>query len=160
MWERLRRFKSLDPRAQRIFLRAVLLLPLISMSLRLRGFRATQFSLQRFLRSPEQVTDHGGPCEAGAHQRVVKETARMTEAAVRQVWHGSTCLEKSLASWWLLGRQGVPAVVRIGARMNSAKFEAHAWVECEGLAVNEPEEPHRHYAAFDAEFSSLPREAR
>ena len=83
----------------------------------------------------------------------------MTEAAVRQVWHRSTCLEKSLALWWLLGRQGVASAVRIGARKNSAKFEAHAWIECDGVALNEPEEPHRHYAAFDAEFASLPRGA-
>ena len=157
MWEQLRRFRSLDSWAQREFLRAVLLLPVISMSLRLRGFRATQLSLQRFLRSSAQPTSQGGPCEANAHQRVVKETVRMIEAAVRQVWQGSTCLEKSLALWWMLGRQGIAAVVRIGARKNSSKFEAHAWVECDGVAVNEPEEPHRHYAAFDAEFSFLRR---
>src|SRR5207245_11237411 len=29
------------------------------------------------------------------------------------------------------------------------KFEAHAWVECGGAAINDPEELHRHYAAFD-----------
>ena len=83
----------------------------------------------------------------------------MVDAAARHIWRGSTCLDKSLALWWLLGRQGIASLVRIGARKNSSDFEAHAWVECDGVALNEPEEPHRHYAAFDAEFTSVPAEA-
>jgi len=31
-------------------------------------------------------------------------------------------------------------------------FQAHAWVERDGLSLNEPDEHHRHYAAFDAAF--------
>jgi hypothetical protein len=31
-------------------------------------------------------------------------------------------------------------------------LEAHAWVEREGLALNEPADQHRHYATFDAAF--------
>jgi hypothetical protein len=42
--------------------------------------------------------------------------------------------------------------VRIGTRKTEEKFEAHAWVECEGVALNEPEEAHKHYAAFGEEF--------
>jgi hypothetical protein len=42
--------------------------------------------------------------------------------------------------------------VRIGTRKREEKFEAHAWVECEGVALNEPEEAHKHYAAFSEEF--------
>src|SRR2546425_2827609 len=49
MWERLRRFSALERPAQELFLRAVVLLPLVALSLRWRGFRATQAALQRFL---------------------------------------------------------------------------------------------------------------
>jgi hypothetical protein len=31
-------------------------------------------------------------------------------------------------------------------------------VECQGAALNEPDEHHRHYSAFDGELSSLPPE--
>jgi len=37
-------------------------------------------------------------------------------------------------------------------------FEAHAWVERDGTALNEPDEPHHHYAAFDASLAASPPE--
>ena len=49
MWERLRRFSALERPAQELFLRAVVLLPLVALSLRWRGFRETQAALERFL---------------------------------------------------------------------------------------------------------------
>jgi hypothetical protein len=64
-------------------------------------------------------------------------------------------LEQSLALWWLLGRQGIESSVRIGTRKSGDKFEAHAWVECDGVALNEEGEPHKHYAAFDETFPVL-----
>ncbi len=82
----------------------------------------------------------------------------MVRAAVRHGIGQSTCLEESLALWWLLGRQGMASELRIGIRKNDEKFEAHAWIERDGKALNEPEAQHQHYAAFDAAFSALPPE--
>lgn len=79
-------------------------------------------------------------------------TSRMVNAAIRHVWRASTCLERSLALWWLLGRRGILCELRIGARKLEGKFEAHAWLECDGVALNEPQQEHRHYAVFDAGF--------
>jgi hypothetical protein len=67
-----------------------------------------------------------------------------------------TCLVESLALWYLLQEQRVPADLRIGVRKMSGEFEAHAWVEYAGAALNQTEEQHRHYAAFDRGFSDLP----
>lgn len=53
MWEPLRRFSALEPNARAIFLRAAVLLPLISLSLKLRGFRSTQARLQKHFTGPE-----------------------------------------------------------------------------------------------------------
>ena len=77
-------------------------------------------------------------------------TVRMVRAAVRHSVGHPSCLEESLALWWLLGRQGIASELRIGVRKHDEKFEAHAWVERKGVAVNEPESLHEHYAAFDA----------
>ena len=149
MWERLHRFSLLNSQARGMFLRAAVLLPVISLSLRIRGFRWTQQSLQSFAfsskiekRSPENVTDG----------ERVELAVRMVNAAVRHGWGRPTCLEKSLALWWLLRRESITSVVRIGARTAGGKLEAHAWVECEGVALNEPAGEHRHYATFDAAF--------
>jgi hypothetical protein len=149
MWERLQRFSALDSKARAIFLRAAMLLPVISLSLRIRGFRATQQSLQNFSffskaekRFPENVTD----------SERVGLAVRMVNAAARHGWGRPTCLEKSLGLWWLLRREGITSSVRIGARKAGGKLEAHAWVEFEGAALNEPADEHRHYATFDAAF--------
>jgi hypothetical protein len=153
MWEQLRRFNALEREARGIFLRAAVLLPLISLSLRVRGFRKTQASLQKHLSSPKNSSRTFEPGSADL-------TVRMVRAAVRHSIGHPTCLEESLALWWLLGRQGISSELRIGVRKHDEKFEAHAWVEREGMAVNEPQALHEHYAAFDAELSSVPREPR
>ncbi len=154
MWERLRRFSVLDSEARGIFLRAAVLLPAISLSLRIRGFRATQQSLQNFSFSSKAEKQFHESLKddqrVGVAVRMV--AVRMVNAAARHNWRGATCLEKSLALWWLLRREGVTSSVRIGARTVAGKLEAHAWVECEGAALNEPREEHRHYATFDAAF--------
>jgi hypothetical protein len=149
MWERLRRFSALDSDARGIFLRAAALLPVISFSLRIRGFRATQRSLQNFsfFSKTEKCFS-----ENRVDDERVSVVVRMVNAAARHGWGRPSCLEKSLALWWLLRREGIPSSIRIGARTAGGKLEAHAWVECEGAALNEPAGEHRHYATFDAAF--------
>jgi len=101
MWERLRRFSALERPAQKLFLRALVLLPLVTLSLRWRGFRPTQAALQRFLTNASQESA-AGPADKNA-----SVTARMVNAADRHGLFHPSCLAKSLALWWLLGRQGI-----------------------------------------------------
>jgi Transglutaminase-like superfamily len=145
MWEPLRRFRALESNARGLFLRAAVLLPLISLSLRLRGFRATQATLQKRIGSA--VSSHYEPTDPAKGEHAAL-TARMVRSAAIRSFGPATCLEKALVLWWLLGRQGIGSRVRIGTRKIGKKFEAHAWVECDGVALNEPEEAHKHYAAF------------
>jgi Transglutaminase-like superfamily len=154
MWERLRRFSALERPARNLFLRATVLLPLVALSLRWRGLRATQATLQRFLSNDNQESD------ASLVRRVAPLTAHMINAADRHGLVHPSCLAKSLTLWWLLARQGISSHLRIGIRKKGEKFEAHAWVERDGIALNEPDEHHHHYAAFDAAFSWLPPEER
>lgn len=132
-----------------MFFRAAVLLPGISLSLRLRGFGATQESLQNF-----SVASNPGKysSEEVANAELVKMAVRMVNAAARHGWGQPSCLEKSLALWLLLRQQGTVSSVRIGARKDGGKFQAHAWVERDGVALNEPGDEHRHYATFDAAF--------
>jgi|ERR1700693_1287627 len=159
MWERLRRFSSLDPEARGTFLRAALLLPLISVSLKVRGFRATQGTLVRFLEPPQQVSQEDSARLLSDDERT-RITVRMVNAAVRHVWRSSTCLEKSLVLWRLLKRHGIASELRIGARKIDGKFEAHAWVEHQGIAVADSDDLHRHYAPFDGTVSTIPLETQ
>lgn len=156
MWERLQRFRALDSATRGTFLRAVLLFPLISLTLRLRGFRATQAVLQKCLSSVHGARPSGDTSASVAQE--VSRTARMVRAAAHYSIGCITCLEESLALWWLLERQGIASSVRIGTRKAAGQFEAHAWVEYHGIALNEDAVTHQHYAAFDAAFPPLPAE--
>jgi hypothetical protein len=147
MWARLRRFSALPRPAKALFLRAVVLLPVLTVSLRLRGFRATQRSLEKVYgisKNPSGNSD--------AESRVTL-TSRMVLAAARHSPLPSTCLERSLSLWWLLARQGIATQFRIGVRKDGEKFGAHAWVERNGVAIGEPQGAHLHYAAFAEELS-------
>jgi hypothetical protein len=128
-------------------LRAVLLLPLLSLSLRLCGFRSTQRSLQKFIGRAENFPENSEP------ERCAALTSRMILAAAHNSPIPSTCLERALCLWWLLARQGVATQFRIGVRKDSEKFAAHAWVECHGVALGEPQAAHLHYAPFAEEIS-------
>ena len=129
-------------------MRALVLLPLLTLLLRLRGFAAARGTLHAWLGEP------------GASARPAEEVAatasRMVAAAARHSPFPSTCLERSLALWWLLARRGVAAQLRIGVRKTGEKFEAHAWVEYDGVAVGESDGTHQHYAPFAKEFSEGP----
>jgi len=147
MWSRLRRFRELPRAAKAEFLRAALVLPLITITLRVRGFRATQRFLQTRLRPAIPAL-----IEAAAEEQT-QRVCRAILAAVRLAPIPYSCLERSLALWWLLARRGIASQLRIGARKGGGQFEAHAWVERNGVAIGEPEGAHAHYAAFSKEFS-------
>jgi len=147
MWARLRRFSALPRPAKGLFLRAALLLPFLTLSLRLRGFRSTQRSLLSFLNSLKTASR-----DVAIESRLAM-TSQMVLAAARHSLTHSTCLERSLCLWWLLARQGIATEFRIGVRKDGEKFAAHAWVERDGVAIGEPEAAHLHYAAFAEEMS-------
>jgi len=147
----IQQFRALERPAQRLFLRSSVVLPLISISLRWRGFRKTKASLQHFLSVPF------GSRNPDAEARAIL-TAQIVRAASHQGIGDPSCLVVSLALWWLLARQGIASELRVGFRKDGGTFEAHAWVECGGATLNEPEMNHRHFAAFDAALASLPPE--
>jgi hypothetical protein len=153
MWKLLHRFRRLDHESRALFLRGVVLILLVSISLRLRGFRATQGTLRRRLRAAvNSASSKSAPLRASDD---VARIVRMMQAAARHSFASPNCLEVSLVLWYLLKRQGIPSDIRIGTRKIDYRLEAHAWVERNGVALNEFDQAHLHYAPFDAAFSSL-----
>jgi hypothetical protein len=146
MWEALKRYNKLDWQARRIFWRATMLLPRVRIALHLRGYKKTQDWLERRGRGTS-----GSGLPAGYEERIAM-TCSMVSAAARYGIGKSSCLEESLVLLRLLLEQGIPAVLRIGVRKESGEFAAHAWVEHQGVALNQKAEMHRHYAAFEREF--------
>ena len=115
-----------------MLLQAFVLLPLNRIALFLVGYRTWHALLTwRLPRNPRQETTGG----AGSFspQRV----AQLVFAASREGILTGACLERALALWWLLRRRNCPAELRIGGRKEHGRFEAHAWVELDGVALNE-----------------------
>src|SRR5437588_9007549 len=129
MWERLRRFSALERPARSLFLRATVLLPLVALSPRWRGFRATQATLQRSLLNDNQER------EAALVSKSAAMIAHMVNAADRHGLVHPSCLAKSLTLWWLLARQGISPNLRMAIRRKKESLKAIAWVERDGVAL-------------------------
>jgi hypothetical protein len=136
-----------------MFRRAAIFLPLVRWSLRLRGYGKTFTWLQRRIQFQAKETER-----KPASREEVQATCRMVRAALRYSLAKFTCLEESLTLWYLLRKQGIPVCLRIGVRKENEKFEAHAWVEHGGTALNQDEAIHQHYAAFEQDFPEPPAE--
>src|SRR5258707_12540744 len=151
MWERIRRLRRLPATERGIFFRAGTVVPWVALKLKRQGFEAKRKSL---LQNRSKESNSLNEVESAERAAL---TAQMVRAAARPGIGNPSCLEESLVLLHLLAKQGIAAHLRIGVKKNVAKFEAHAWVECGGVALNESEALHDHYAQFEAEFSGPPR---
>jgi Transglutaminase-like superfamily len=75
-------------------------------------------------------------CEAGGQTEVTAESiCSAVDLASIWYWKQVPCLQRSLATVWLLRLHGIPATLVIGAQQ--IPFRAHAWVEVMGRIVND-----------------------
>jgi len=148
--EKWRRFLQLSGFERATVIEAFAGLMITWPSLRLAGFRRWRAVLEWL--SPGQSKAQPSFATGLELARIV---ARMEAAAARNLFFRPNCLERSLVLWWLLRRRGIPAELRIGARKDAQKFEAHAWVEYGGSAVNQADETHLHFTPFDGPITSV-----
>ena len=113
-----------------LLLQALVLLPLVSLSLQLWGLQRTKTALAWL---PTQ--DISLPSQAQVP--LVAKTARMVHITTRYSVLWTTCLKKSLVLWCLLRRQGITSELRIGVQRDEGEFTAHGWVEYQGLLVGD-----------------------
>lgn len=84
-----------------------------------------------------------------------KKTERMVRVASSYGLYNGKCLEKSLVLWFLLRRQGLNGDLRIGARKEGDRFEAHAWVEFLGFPLDESENVRQRFKPFQHVITPL-----
>ncbi len=146
-----RRIWGLDRNSRWLLLQAFLLLPLIAISLKLWGLKPTQAGLARLLPAAkipvENSVQHPSVADI-RHSKIIK-TIGMVRLAVRYCQPWANCLKKSLVLWGLLRYQGIESELRIGVRRETVKFEAHAWVECEGFVLNDTPNVRDRFAMFE-----------
>ena len=125
---------------------AAVTLPLIGMGLWWPGFRRLHAWLSRW---PGPLVPPAAELTAGQWPKA-RSTARMVEVAARHNPFRLLCLPRSLALWWLLRWQGIGADLRIGVTPKESGLEAHAWVEYDGVALNDQDDVYDRFAPFHA----------
>jgi hypothetical protein len=69
--------------------------------------------------------------------REITGLARAVRCAARFQPYAMNCLPQSLALAWLLARRGVAVDLRLGVARQRGKFEAHAWLERDGVTISD-----------------------
>ena len=123
-----------------LLLQATLLMPVLRLSLRAISFRRIYSVLRRLA----PLSDPW-PTEPETASARVLQVAHVVAMASRHTPTPNSCLHRSLALWWLLRRRGFDSHLRFGARRQQSGFEAHAWVEHDGVVVFDDLVPDRDY---------------
>jgi hypothetical protein len=139
---RLAKLRALSGGEWRLLLSATLLLPLAELGLRLFGF-------QRCRRWIGQRIPEGAAAVAEPDLAWATTAARMVAIAARHGPYRASCLRQALVLWFLLGRRGIPARLRIGAARGKDGFNAHAWIELgERVLIGGDERVRERYATL------------
>jgi hypothetical protein len=116
------------------------------------------FGLRRWMAFVGRVARQGrGGRTPEAELKRVWETGRVVAIASRHAPYRGNCLSRSLTLWWLLLGQGIPSELRIGVSRPPGQFEAHAWIEYEGVVINDRQDVGRRYSTFARPISSAVR---
>lgn len=145
MLNRIRYFLSLPLAEKALLARLAVLLPLAGLALWGLDFKRTYRLVERFSSSCRLKPN---PDEQAFV--MARRMGYLVNAAARHGLYKAGCLRRSLVLWALLRRRGLPVELRIGTRLLDGKFQAHAWVELAGRAVNESDSDLSGYAAYES----------
>jgi hypothetical protein len=135
---KLAKFGALSWSDRRAFFSAWAWLPLFWLGLRVLG-------LQRFQRWLAADSAQN-PCNVSVDD--MRRLGSLVNSAARWTPFPATCLTRSLLLRWWLQRRGVASALRIGVRINQDIFAAHAWVEYQGVPINDEANVGEQFAAF------------
>jgi hypothetical protein len=144
---KLSKFTALSCTDRRTLLVAMALLPWFWLGLRLLGLHRFQAWLKQ---NHSAQAMRPTPLSPAAIQRI----ATLVNSAAGQPFIPATCLTRSLLLGWLLQRQGVGCQLHIGVRLIQGGLDAHAWVEYQGVVLNDSEDVGERYQAFEGALAA------
>ena len=130
--------RALTQPEQAALLTAWACLPLFWLGLRVLGLPRFQSWLRK---TPTQVV-------TTVTLPVIQALGEIVNIAARHTPFPATCLTRSLLLGWLLRRRGIQSDLRIGVRLTNGALDAHAWVECGGIPVNDKSDVASDFASF------------
>lgn len=146
MVRRIRQFLALSRRDQIFFVKALLLLMMLPIAIRLLGVKR----MYRF--SQIDRTSRQEPNSAGSISRVIW----LYRLALRHSPIMGACLSQSLCLLRLLRHKGIHAELIVGVTLDGGKFAAHAWVEHDGTVLNDAADVRHRYQVLEGLQESLP----
>lgn len=111
--------------------------PFAALLIRARGIQA----LRRLSRPP-----------AGTPRADPRRVAALVDACARRSPIAVSCLTRSAVLAWLLRRRGIAARLRVGVRILDGRMEAHAWLEHEGVPLNDTVQAVKHFQTFEEDL--------
>jgi len=148
--KQLDKLQKLSVTERKILLLSLLLLPVIALSLKLKGFNMTQAFLSKHIPAKRKCF-----LPENEELEIAQSTARMLSIAAHNGLYKASCLERSLATWWLLQRKGIHTELKIGVSKKAKNFAAHAWLEYPGNVLAERTDLKDCFSAFDSRESLL-----
>jgi hypothetical protein len=124
-------------------------------------FPAAAFAVKRWglRRVQQRLLDAtpSRPRERSSEEAIeaARRLAWVVEVAARRGPWAANCLQRSLTLWWFLQRQGLAADLMIGVRRRSGTsagartLDFHAWVEHQGVVLNDVPSIRRRFATFE-----------
>lgn len=134
-------FLNLQGHERRVVLTSAVTLLSTWIGLRLFGFPRWQKVLYQF--SNKSQSPNPLPMEE------TRRLAGLATATAHRFFLPTNCLEQSLVIWFLLRRRGGAPVLRFGGRKAGDQFEAHAWVESEGVVLNDEGSVRQDFVPFE-----------
>lgn len=122
-----------------LVLQALLLLPPVSIARRLISFKRLRGLIARLPRL--------GAVTAGESQ--ARRAAELVSAVAGNLPFNTNCLERSLVLWALLKQRGITSDLRFGVRQEKTHLDVHAWVEVDGLVLNDRPDVGQRYTVIN-----------
>ena len=143
MGRRFARWLELVPSDRWRLLGLMVALPAISALLRLFGVVRTRRWLER-------VSTNAAPRHADATElQLAERLTKLAGIAGRRGAITATCLRQALLVYCLLRRRGFAPTLMLGVRKLEESFDAHAWVDLQGVQLGQTELAHTPFAVRD-----------
>jgi len=133
------RWNGASPLTKRRFIWAAVQIIRVDFRLRRAGFISTRDDLLE-RRPPQNLLFDATPRELA---RVINTAARFT------IGRRNSCLRRSLLLWWILDNRGIDCDLCMGMKFDGSILTAHAWVEVDGVPINDRKDIREKYDVLD-----------
>lgn len=113
-------------------------LPFVSLSLRVLGYKRTRALLERWC---APITPTGA--QSTEWLALGDHWAHLARLGARWTPANASCLRQALLVHTLLLRQGLNPQIQFGVDRNEGSVDMHAWVELDGHPLGQPELRHK-----------------